>query len=59
MLDKVWLEKVALGATVYNEGRAHRDFQEEEILKFVEWLHKQYGIDYVKPIAQSQDYKGK
>lgn len=59
MNDKEWLDKVALGARVYNENRAHRDFQEEEVLKFVDWLHKQYGIVYTKPISTNQDYKGK
>ena len=53
MNDKVWLDKVALGATVYNEERIHRDFQEEEVLKFVAWLHRQYGIEYTKPTAVS------
>jgi hypothetical protein len=49
MNDKEWLDKVALGCTVYNDNRLHTNFQEEETLKFVEWLHQQYGIDYVKP----------
>lgn len=52
MLDKEWLSKVSLGATIYNDGRMHRDFQEEEVLKFVEWLHVQYGIEYTKPTAK-------
>lgn len=48
MNDKDWLEKVSLGAKVYNENRLHRDFQADEIEKFIEWLHKQYGISYQK-----------
>ena len=55
MTDKEWLDKVVLSATVYNEQRLHTDFQEEEILKFVDWLHKQYGIAYDKPKATHQN----
>jgi hypothetical protein len=51
MIDKEWLSKVVAGATVYNQDRLHTDFQEDEILKFVEWLHRQYGIAYEKPTA--------
>lgn len=46
--DKDWLDKVRLGAKVYNENRLHRDFQAEEIEQFIEWLYKQYGIEYSK-----------
>ena len=49
MSDKVWLDKVIQAATVYNDSRLHTDFQEDEVLKFVEWLHKQYGYTYNKP----------
>ena len=49
MNDKEWLDKVVLSATVYNDQRLHTNFQEDEILKFVEWMHKQYGIAYKKP----------
>lgn len=55
MTDKEWLDKVVLSATVYNEQRLHTDFQEDEILKFLEWLHKQYGIAYDKPKATHQN----
>ncbi len=44
MTDKDWLEKVKLGAKVYNNQRLHRDFQAAEVNKFVEWLYKQYGV---------------
>jgi len=50
-----WLDKVALGVRVYNELRMHTDFQEEETLKFVAWLHKIYGRQYVKPKAEHQN----
>lgn len=49
MNDKEWLDKVVLASTVYNNQRLHTNFQEDEILKFVEWLHQQYGIAYTKP----------
>jgi hypothetical protein len=55
MNDKEWLDRVALGCTVYNENRLHTDFQEEETLKFVAWLHQQYGIAYTKPKATHQN----
>jgi hypothetical protein len=50
-----WLDKVALGVQVYNETRMHTNFQEEETLKFVEWLHKIYGRQYTKPEATHQN----
>lgn len=46
-----WLNIVASSATEYNNNRLHTDFQEEEVLKFVEWLHKQHGVEYTKPKA--------
>lgn len=46
MNEKEWLERVRLGATVYNEGRLHRDFQAAEVDKFVKWLYEQYGVVY-------------
>lgn len=55
MSDKVWLDKVVQAATVYNDRRLHTDFQEDEILKFIEWLHKQYGYEYRKPEARHRN----
>ena len=49
MVDKEWLDRLVLGVTVYNNQRLHTDFQEDELLKFLEWIHKQYGIAYEKP----------
>jgi hypothetical protein len=48
-MNKESLDKVVLAAKVYNEQRLHTNFQEDEVLKFLEWLHKQYGIEYTKP----------
>lgn len=49
MNDKEWLDKVVQASKVYNDTRLHTDFQEDEVLKFVEWIHKQYGYSYTKP----------
>ena len=46
MNEKEWLERVRLGAKVYNEGRLHRDFQAAEVDKFIKWLYEQYGVVY-------------
>jgi hypothetical protein len=55
MIDKEWLDRVSHAATVYNNSRIHTDFQEDEVLKFVEWLHKQYGVVYNKPKPQHRN----
>jgi hypothetical protein len=54
MLDKEWLNKVALAAKVYDEQQVSGDAQTTEVIKFVEWLHRQYGIAYqpTQPIAK-------
>lgn len=48
MNDRDLLERIKIAAKVYNEQRLHRDFQAEEVNKFVEWLYKQYGVVYTK-----------
>jgi len=55
MNDKQWLDRVVLGAKVYNSNRLHRDFQSDEVLKFVEWLHQQYGIEHTKPAPTTKN----
>jgi hypothetical protein len=55
MNDKVWLDKVVLAATAYNDQRMHTNFQEEEILKFLAYLHQQYGYEYEKPAARHRN----
>lgn len=42
-------------ADAYNAQRLHTNFQEEEILKFLEWLHQKYGLEYTKPVATHQN----
>ena len=54
MSDKTWLDNVARASLVYNDSRAHRDFQADEVLKFVEWLHRSYGYEYTKPVPTSK-----
>ena len=56
MIDKEWLDRVALGAKIYNENRMHRDFQETEVQNFVAWLYKQYGLTYQKPESKNINY---
>lgn len=46
MQDKEWLDKVRLAKDVYNERRMARDFQKDEIERFVQWLYYQYGIEF-------------
>ena len=48
MNDKEMLDRVSLAAKVYNQNRLHRDFQEEEIEKFIKWMYEQYGVVYQK-----------
>jgi collagenase-like PrtC family protease len=55
MNNKEWLDKVVLGCTEYNNQRLHTNFQEDEILKFVDWLHKQNNVEYTKPTATHQN----
>lgn len=44
-----WLDLIQKASRIYNEQRAHRDFQADEVYKFVEWIYKQYGYVYHKP----------
>lgn len=45
-LDKQSLDLIRLGALIYNNQRLSKDFQEQEVLKFVEWLYKEWGYAY-------------
>lgn len=45
-MTKLTLEKIKIAAKVYNEDRLCRDFQADEVNKFVQWLYKQYGFEY-------------
>jgi len=42
---------------LYNEGRVHRDFQADEVYKFVEWLHREYGYTYTKPELTNKNHQ--
>lgn len=46
MTDQEWLYKVKVAAAVYNDQRLCRDFQAEEIVEFVEFLYKEYGVEW-------------
>lgn len=48
-LDKQSLELIRLEALIYNNQRLCKDFQEQEVLKFVEWLYKEWGYTYYEP----------
>lgn len=52
MNNKDWLDKVILAEKVYSEGRLHTNFQQDELLKFIKFLHETYGIEYEKPEAR-------
>ena len=55
--EKEWLQLVHKASQIYKEQRAHRDFQADEVYKFVEWLHKEYGYFYSKPELTSKLHK--
>lgn len=55
MKDKDWLDKVVVAANHYNDQRLHTNFQEDEVLKFLEYLHHLYGIAYEKPQARHRN----
>ena len=46
LINKKILDQIKNAAKIYNEERLHRDFQAEEVYKFIEWLYKQYGYEY-------------
>jgi hypothetical protein len=51
MNNKEWLDKLVAAVTDYNNQRLHTDFQEDELLKFLDWLHQQHSVAYQKPKA--------
>ena len=55
MNDKVFLDRLVAMATMYNDQRMHTNFQEEEILKFLAWIHHAYGYTYEKPVAKHRN----
>ena len=55
MNDTEWLDKVVLAEKVYNAGRLHTDVQHDEVLKFIEYLHKAYGYAYDKPTPRHEN----
>lgn len=57
MSEKDWLYNLHKASQLYNEQRAHRNFQADEVYKFVEWLHKEYGYFYVKPDLTNKNHQ--
>jgi len=57
MSEKDWLHNLHNASKVYNEQRAHRDFQANEVYKFVEWMHQQYGYFYNKPELTNKNHE--
>ena len=57
MSEKDWLHNLHKASQLYNEQRAHRDFQADEVYKFVEWLHKEYGYFYIKPDLTNKNHQ--
>lgn len=49
------LNQLVQDATTYNQQRLHTNFQEQEILDFLNWLHKRYGVEYAMPTATHQN----
>ena len=52
-----WMLQLHRASMLYNEGRVHRDFQADEVYKFVEWMHKEYGYVYVKPKLTNKNHQ--
>lgn len=44
-----WVQNIHKLSQMYNDQRPHRDFQADEVYKFVEWVYRQYGYFYIKP----------
>lgn len=51
-LEHEWIRDLQRLSSVYNQQRLHRDFQADEVYKFVEWIHQQYGYVYIRPEDQ-------
>ena len=44
MKEKEWLDLLHAASQIYNNERMHRDFQADEVNKFVDWMYAQYGF---------------
>lgn len=54
------MERITIGhltrlEQLYNSGRLHTDFQQQEVINFVKWIHQQYGYAYAEPSAVHQN----
>ena len=57
MTEPEWIKKLQELSVLYNQQRAHRDFQANEVYKFVEWIHQQYGYSYTKPDLTNKNHE--
>lgn len=55
-LEHEWIRELHQLSIMYNEQRPHRDFQADEIYKFVQWIYKEYGYFYSKPELTFKDH---
>ena len=55
--ESEWMAQLHKASLMYNESRAHRGFQADEVYKFVEWLHKEYGYVYTKPELTNKNHQ--
>lgn len=51
-----WIKNLHNLSQMYNQQRLHRDFQADEVYKFVEWVYKEYGYFYSKPALTNKTY---
>jgi len=56
-LEHEWINELHKLSIMYNEQRAHRDFQADEVYKFVQWIYKEYGYFYSKPELTNKNHQ--
>lgn len=52
-----WVKKLHELSVMYNQQRIHRDFQANEVYKFIEWVYGQYGYVYQKPDLTNKNHE--
>lgn len=45
LINKKVLDQLKNASKIYNNERLHRDFQADEVYKFIDWLYRQYGYE--------------
>lgn len=56
LTEHEWIRKLKELSIMYNQQRAHRDFQADEVYKFVEWICDEYGYLYIKPDLTNKNH---